>query len=166
VDILSFSKISLTQGTFISDSTPQFVRSNASIPDVYVWHLEGNSADVNDDLQTNMANLNPMLSAAGLPTNPAINIDEYGNVNEQVPAGAAWWISRLERYNARGLRGNWLGGAALHDFMASLLGKPNAGTGSYNPTAGGYWPNGEYQVVSSLVVANRWLTSTILRCTR
>lgn len=116
---------------------------------MYVWHLEGNSADVNDDLQTNIANLNTMLSAAGLPTNPAINIDEYGNVNEQVPAGAAWWISRLERYNARGLRGNWLGGAALHDFMASLLGKPNAGTGSYNPTAGGYWPNGEYQVSSS-----------------
>lgn len=125
---------------------------------MYVWHLEGNSADINDDLQTNIANLNTMLSAAGLPTNPAINIDEYGNVNEQVPAGAAWWISRLERYNARGLRGNWLGGAALHDFMASLLGKPNAGTGSYNPTAGGYWPNGEYQVSSSTDASYKQLT--------
>jgi hypothetical protein len=63
-----------------------------------------------------------------------------------VPSGAAWWISRLERYNCLGLRGNWLSSWALHDYMASLLGKPNAGTSAYSPTAGGYWLNGEWQV--------------------
>jgi hypothetical protein len=53
---------------------------------------------------------------------------------------------RLERINAHGLRGNWLSGWALHDFLASLLSKPNAGTSSYSETATGYFPVGDYQV--------------------
>lgn len=83
-----------------------------------------------------------MLSSAGLPTNPKINIDEYGNRGEQVSSGSAWWIARLERYNAAGLRGNWLGGTQLHDFMASLLGKTNVNSA----TGTGYYANGQYQV--------------------
>jgi hypothetical protein len=55
-------------------------------------------------------------------------------------------LPRLERINAYGLRGNWLSGWALHDFMASLLSKPNAGTSSYSETGTGYFPVGDYQV--------------------
>ncbi|KAJ6122214.1 hypothetical protein N7512_004679 [Penicillium capsulatum] len=50
-----------------------------------------------------------------------ININEYANVGEQNPAGTAWWISHLERYNAIGLHGNWLSKLSLHDLLANLL---------------------------------------------
>lgn len=86
-----------------------------------------------------------LLDTYNLPIQP-INIDEYGTFPEQVPCGSAWWISQLERVNAQGLRGNWLSGWSLHDFLASLLSKPNAGTSSYSETATGYFPNGDYQV--------------------
>ncbi len=122
-----------------------YIKANNTIPDQYVWHLEGDVSDPIDDLQTNIPTLNSMLSSRGLPEKQ-ININEYGTSPEQVPCGAAWWISRLERYNAIGMRGNWLSGFALHDFLANLLGKPNAGTSAYDPTGGGYWPVGEWQV--------------------
>lgn len=86
-----------------------------------------------------------LLKTYDLPVRP-INIDEYGTFPEQVPAGSAWWISQLERFNAVGLRGNWLSGLALHDLMASLLSKPEAGNPVYNGTSRGYYPNGDYQV--------------------
>lgn len=117
-----------------------FVKANDSIPDQYVWHIEGGG-----DLEVDQAAFSSLLTTYGL-TSKTINIDEYATYPEQVPSGAAWWISRLERYNAFGLRGNWLSGWSLHDFLASLLGKPNAGTSSYSETATGYWPNGEWQV--------------------
>jgi len=87
-----------------------------------------------------------ILSTYGLSTTKQININEYATYDEQVPCGAAWWISQLERVNALGLRGNWLSGTQLHDFMAGLLGKPNAGTSSYSATAAGYWPAPEFNV--------------------
>jgi hypothetical protein len=85
--------------------------------------------------------LQVLLNTYKLPRKP-INIDEYATFAEQNPAGITWWISQLERENAIGLRGNWLSGTQLHDFMASLLGKP----APTNPTSAGYWPNGEWQV--------------------
>lgn len=78
----------------------------------------------------------------GLPDRQ-ININEYANFGEQVPAGAAWWISRLERYNAFGLRGNWLSGWTLHDLMANLLTK-KSDPNNYNATD--YAPAPEFQV--------------------
>lgn len=83
----------------------------------------------------------------GLASKP-VNINEYGIYSEQVPAGSAWWISQLERINAHGLRGNWLSGDELHDFLASLLSKPanpDSSTG-YSATATGYYPNGDFQL--------------------
>lgn len=118
----------------------EFIAANDSVPDQYVWHIEGGG-----DLEDDQATLSTLLTTYGLPTKP-INIDEYATYDEQVPSGAAWWISRLERYNAFGLRGNWLSGWALHDYLASLLGKPDADTSDYSPTEAGYWPNGEWQV--------------------
>ncbi|KAF4635327.1 hypothetical protein G7Y89_g2773 [Cudoniella acicularis] len=118
-----------------------FVEGNASIPDQWVWHMEGGGSD----METAYGNLYSLLQTYNLPLRP-INIDEYATYAEQVPSGAVWWISQLERVDAIGLRGNWLSGTQLHDFMASLLGKPNATTSSYSATEGGYWPNGGYQV--------------------
>lgn len=97
------------------------------------------------DMQSYAATLQSLLTTYGLPTKP-ININEYATLTEQVPCGAIWFISQLERVNARGLRGNWGSSNALHDFMAGLLGKPNAGTSSYSSTAEGYWPAAEFQV--------------------
>lgn len=66
-------------------------------------------------------------------------IDEYGNPSEQTPSGSAWWIARFERFNMSGLRGNWLSGANLQDFMAGLLWK----SGST------YFANGGASVINS-----------------
>ncbi|KAJ5092650.1 hypothetical protein NUU61_007520 [Penicillium alfredii] len=62
-----------------------------------------------------------------------ININEYANPEEQIPSGAAWWISRLERYDALWLRGNRLRGWSLHDLLANLLTK-KANPHNYNAT--------------------------------
>jgi hypothetical protein len=104
--------------------------------------MEGGSGD----MQSSVATYKTILTNAKLATDHVVNINEYAISNEQVPSGGAWWISQLERVNAIGLRGNWLSTGALHDFMAGLLGKPNAGTSSYSSTAGGYWPAAEFNV--------------------
>lgn len=95
------------------------------------------------DPARDIPNLNALLKTYGAPPKP-ININEYATFDQQNSAGAAWWISRLERYNVNGLRGNWLSGWQLHDFLASLLGK----TDTNNPTGTGYYGNGEFQVYS------------------
>jgi hypothetical protein len=82
------------------------IAGNGTIPDQYAWHIEGSVADVNDDLQTNNESLAAMLAAAGLDQPKQVNINEYDTFDEQIAAGAAWWIARLERYDAIGLRGN------------------------------------------------------------
>jgi hypothetical protein len=97
------------------------------------------------DMQSSVAVYQELLSSNALQEK-VVNINEYGTFAEQVPTGGAWWISQLEQVNAIGLRGNWLSSNALHDFMAGLVGKPNAGTSSYNASAGGYWPAAEFQV--------------------
>lgn len=122
-----------------------YIAANDTIPDQYTWHLEGSTTDANDDLQTNIPNLDSMLAARGLPQRQ-ININEYATFPEQVPAGNAWWISRLERYNAWGLRGNWLSGLELHDLLASLLSKTSAENGDYSYTDTSYFPNGGWNV--------------------
>jgi hypothetical protein len=111
------------------------------VPDEYVWHMEGGGGD----MEGAYGALYGMLQTYKLPVKP-LNIDEYAIFSEQVPAGSAWWISQLERVNAHGLRGNWLSGWQLHDFMGSLVSKPNADNSNYSPTGGGYYPNGDYQV--------------------
>lgn len=85
-----------------------------------------------------------LLEDYDLPLNP-LNIDEYGIVAEQCPAGSAWWIAQFERLNTLALRGNWLSGWELHDFLSSLLWKTDAST-DYTETGTGYWPNGEWWV--------------------
>jgi hypothetical protein len=114
-----------------------FVAKNASIPDQWAWHMETGGGD----LLSARGGLQDLLNTYGLPEKP-ININEYAVFDEQVPAGSAWWISQLERIGAIGLRGNWLSGTQLHDFLASLLSKSNPS----DYTANDYFPNGDYQV--------------------
>ena len=119
-----------------------FIATNNSIPDQYVWHMESGGGD----MQSAISTYKSLLSAKGLSTTKTVSINEYATHAEQVPCGGAWWIAQLERVNAIGLRGNWLSSTSLHDFMAGLLGKPNAGTSSYSATATGYWSAPEFQV--------------------
>ncbi|KAF4951709.1 hypothetical protein FSARC_12832 [Fusarium sarcochroum] len=113
----------------------KYVVANKVVPDQWTWHDE--PGDVAKD-HDNWAVLRKQYNA---PDNQ-VNINEYAVFSQQVASGAAWWISRLERYNYIGLRGNWIMGCGLHDFMASLLGKSDANS----CTGGGYVPNGEFQV--------------------
>ena len=86
-----------------------------------------------------------MLATSTLP-NRQININEYATFEEQVAFATAWWIASLERQDILGLRGNWEEPEyALHDFQASLLGKPWIDGSAGNWTKKGYWPNGEWQ---------------------
>lgn len=122
-------------------SWSSFIAQNQSAPQQYSWHMEGGGGD----MQSSVANYKSILSSRGLATDRTININEYAVFDEEFAAGSAWWIAQLERVNAFGLRGNWLSGYALHDFMASLISKPGAAN-AYNPTAGGYFPTASWQV--------------------
>ncbi|KAH7171002.1 glycoside hydrolase superfamily, partial [Dactylonectria macrodidyma] len=119
-----------------------FIAKNGSIPTQYSWHMEGGGGD----MQSSVSTYKDILQSNGLATDHVININEYGVPSEQGPSGSAWWIAQLERVNAYGLRGNWLSGEALHDFMANLLGKRHADDSAYDYKAGGYWPTGAWQV--------------------
>ncbi|KAL1964855.1 hypothetical protein VTN77DRAFT_6357 [Rasamsonia byssochlamydoides] len=118
------------------------IAGNQTIPDQYAYHLEGNPTSTDDDLQNTNASLAALLQTYRLPPRQ-ININEYATFAEQIPAGAAWWISRLERYEAYGLRGNWQSGTTLHDLFANLLTKRS---NPFNYTARDYVPAPEYQV--------------------
>ncbi|KAF2149125.1 glycoside hydrolase family 39 protein [Myriangium duriaei CBS 260.36] len=116
-------------------------KGNNTIPDQYAYHLEAGINNVDDDPQTANTNLNGLLSRFGLPQR-TVNVNEYAVQAEQVPSGAAWWISRLERYSMIGLRGNWLSGTELHDLMANLVTKSNPS----NYASKDYSPAPEYPV--------------------
>jgi hypothetical protein len=113
----------------------KYAMANKVVPDQWTWH------DEPGDVANDHGNWQALRQQYNAPDNQ-VNINEYATFSQQVATGAAWWISRLERYNYIGLRGNWLSGCHLHDFMASLLGKSD----DNSCTAGGYVPNGEYQV--------------------
>jgi len=113
------------------------VSSSGTIPDQWAWHMEGGGGD----LLSTYGGLVSLLNNYKLPMRP-VNINEYATLTEEAPPGSAWWIAQLERINAHGLRGNWLSGRQLHDFMASLLGKTNVN----DATGTGYFGNGDFQL--------------------
>jgi hypothetical protein len=121
------------------------VKSNNSIPDILIWHLEGNPSNAVDDLETDIPALEALLNKYKTPLKPLI-VNEYGLTREQNPSAAAWYISWFERYSVRGLRGNWASVLTLHNYFTDLLGKLNAGTSLYSATQAGYWGNGEFNV--------------------
>ncbi|MEV6006905.1 RICIN domain-containing protein [Streptomyces sp. NPDC051976] len=94
-----------------------YVKANNVAPDIYSWH------DEPADPVTGVASANSTLAAAGLANTRPYQINEYGALSQQNPGGGAWFIGRLERTGADGLRGNWASGTNLHDDEANLLTK-------------------------------------------
>ncbi|NUT94036.1 MAG: beta-xylosidase [Saccharothrix sp.] len=98
-----------------------FVRANNVVPDIISWHsLPG-------DPVANVAAANSSLDSRGIPHPRPYQINEYGASNEQNPADGAWYIARLERAGADGLRANWASGGSLHNDLGNLLVRDSAG---------------------------------------
>ena len=107
-----------------------FVRANNVVPDVISWHsLPG-------DPVANVATANQTLDSRGIPHQRPYQINEYAASNEQNPGDGSWYIARLERAGADGLRANWAGGQNLHNDLANLL--LHNSSGQYQ-TKGEWW---------------------------
>jgi len=107
-----------------------YVRANNVVPDIVSWHaLPG-------DPVANVATASTTLDARGIPHSRPYQINEYAAANEQNPGDGSWYIARLERAGADGLRANWAGGSNLHNDLAGLLTR-NA-SGQYQPK-GEWW---------------------------
>ncbi|WP_069768009.1 RICIN domain-containing protein [Streptomyces sp. LUP30] len=102
-----------------------YVKANDVAPDIYSWH------DEPGDPVTDVGRADSTLAAAGLTNTRPYQINEYATSSMQSPGGGAWFIGRLERAGADGLRGNWASGTNLHDYEANLLTKNS--TGQYLP---------------------------------
>ncbi|KAK1985659.1 glycoside hydrolase superfamily [Colletotrichum cereale] len=113
------------------DSWLSTISTNDTIPDIYAWHQIG---DENRELDRVVPDFNTLLAKHSLPERP-IDINEYAWSYRQNPANSAFYLAQLERHNLRGLRANWGGGSALHDFMADLV---------FNNADGSYSPNGDW----------------------
>ncbi|QFU89189.1 RICIN domain-containing protein [Amycolatopsis sp. YIM 10] len=108
-----------------------FIRANNVIPDIISWHsLPG-------DPVANVAAANSTLDSRGIPHPRPYQINEYAATNEQNPGDGSWYIARLERAGADGLRAHWGGGANLHNDLANLLVRNSAGV---------HQPKGEWWV--------------------
>ncbi|MCF4120194.1 RICIN domain-containing protein [Antribacter sp. KLBMP9083] len=107
------------------------VKANNVAPDIYSWH-----AIPHDPVQA-VSDANSTIAAAGLTNTRPYQINEYGGREHQNPGGGGWFISRLERAGADGMRANWGWGPNLHDYAASLLTKDSSGQ---------YLPLGEWFV--------------------
>lgn len=98
-----------------------FVRANNVVPDIVSWHsLPG-------DPVANVAAANASLDQRGIPHPRPYQINEYGASNEQNPGDGSWYIARLERAGADGLRANWAGGGNLHNDLGNLLVRNSSG---------------------------------------
>lgn len=106
------------------------VKASNTVPDIVSWHaLPG-------DPVANVATADQTLDSRGIAHPKPYQINEYAAPEEQNPGDGAWYITRLERAGADGLRANWAGGQNLHDDLASLLTRdPN---GQYQ-TKGEWW---------------------------
>ena len=112
------------------DQYLDYVKANNVVPDIVSWHsLPG-------DPVANVATANTTLDSRGIAHPRPYQINEYGASNEQNPGDGAWYIARLERAGADGLRANWAGGGNLHNDLASLL--PATRAGQYQPK-GEWW---------------------------
>jgi hypothetical protein len=122
-----------------------FVRANSVVPDIISWHsLPG-------DPVANVATANTTLDSRGIAHPRPYQINEYGASNEQNPGDGAWYIARLERAGADGLRANWAGGSNLHNDLAGLLTRNSSGQ---------YQPKGEWWVYSFYASQTGQIVST------
>ncbi|MEU8659998.1 RICIN domain-containing protein [Actinoplanes philippinensis] len=107
------------------------VKATATVPDIISWHA------LPSDPVANAAAANTTLDSRGITHPRPYQINEYGAGDEQNPADGAWYITRLERAGADGLRANWASGGNLHNDLGNLL--------THN-AAGQYQPKGEWWV--------------------
>ncbi|MDR8411867.1 lectin [Nonomuraea sp. 3-1Str] len=108
-----------------------YVKAGDVVPDIVSWHsLPG-------DPVANAATADTTLGSRAIPHPRPYQINEYGASNEQNPGDGSWYIARLERAGADGLRANWAGGANLHNDLANLLVRDSSGQ---------YQPRGEWWV--------------------
>lgn len=98
-----------------------FVRANNVVPDIFSWH------SLPSDPVANVAAANNSLDSRGIPHPRPYQINEYGASNEQNPGDGAWYIARLERAGADGLRANWASAGNLHNDLGNLLVRNSAG---------------------------------------
>lgn len=105
------------------------IKADNTIPDIWSWHAEAG------DPVADASAMNSLLSSNGLSNHRPYQINEYATLAQQNPGGGAWYIGRLERAGADGLRGNWASGTRLHDYEANLLNKNSSGQ---------YLPRGEW----------------------
>ena len=108
-----------------------FVRANNVVPDIVSWHA------LPSDPVANVTAANSSLDARGIPHPRPYQINEYGASNEQNPGDGSWYIARLERAGADGLRANWASGGNLHNDLGNLL---------VHNSAGQHQPKGEWWV--------------------
>jgi hypothetical protein len=98
-----------------------FVKANNVVPDIFSWHsLPG-------DPVANVAAANTTLNSRAIAHSRPYQINEYGGTAEQNPGDGAWYIARLERAGADGLRANWASTANLHNDLGNLLVRNSAG---------------------------------------
>jgi hypothetical protein len=98
-----------------------YVKSNNVVPDIWSWH------DEPGDPVSGANAMNSLLSSYGLTNTRPFQINEYATLDMQNPGGGAWFIGRLERAGADGLRGNWASGTQLHNDEANLLTQNSSG---------------------------------------
>jgi Ricin-type beta-trefoil lectin domain-like len=107
-----------------------FIRANNLVPDIISWHsLPG-------DPVANVATANTTLNSRGIPHPRPYQINEYGSSSEQNPGDGSWYIARLERAGADGLRANWASTANLHNDLGNLLVRNSAG---HHQPKGEWW---------------------------
>ncbi|WP_043628897.1 RICIN domain-containing protein [Nonomuraea candida] len=98
-----------------------FIRANDVIPDIISWHsLPG-------DPVADVAAANATLDPRGIPHPRPYQINEYAAPDEQNPGDGSWYIARLERAGADGLRANWASSGNLHNDLGNLLVRHQSG---------------------------------------
>lgn len=115
----SFAGVPSTGGWWVQYL--DFVKSTNTIPDIFSWHsLPG-------DPVANVATADTTLNARSIPRTRPYQINEYASPSEQNPGDGSWYIARLERAGADGLRANWASAGNLHNDLATLLTRNSAG---------------------------------------
>jgi hypothetical protein len=107
------------------------VRATNTVPDIISWHA------LPSDPVANVAAADTTLGSRGIAHPRPYQINEYGASDEQNPGDGAWYLTRLERAGADGLRANWASGGNLHNDLGNLL---------IHDSAGQYQPKGEWWV--------------------
>lgn len=107
------------------NSFMDYVAAHDVVPDVLSWHEIG-GRDHGQDPVASRAAAEAMLATRRLRVQ-AFQVNEYAEPKQQNPGQSAWFLARMERARVDGLRANWGSGSELHDNLAGLLARTEAG---------------------------------------